>query len=165
MPDDESRGRANPVLWIMVGIPLIAVCAGILTVYLAVRGSEPTLPAEYAWEGMALERDQVRAERAATLGAAAELDFATSGQLRVVVDFADPAAPAPGDLELLLTHATLPALDRRLQLRRGIEAHVWQVAMPQLPRGNWLVEVAAPDQGWRLRGRFNAPTPQVRLGR
>ncbi len=168
MPPDPPAAGANPVLWIALGVPAAAVCASVLTLFLAARGAEPPLPPQYAWEGQALERDQARAVRADVLGAAAELDFASAGTLRVGLAFGKPDATLPAALELHLTHATLPSLDRRLRLvHRGATAD-FSVEMPPLARGHWLVELApAPDsggEGWRLRGEFNAPNAFVRLG-
>lgn len=190
MPPDEPGSRANPVLWIMLGVPAAAVCASLLTLFLAVRGSEPPLPAQYAWEGMALEHDQARAMRAAALGAAATLDFESPGRLRVELAFAAPAAVPPPVLAMRLTHATLPALDRSLRLVRNAVSGAYVVDLPTLQRGHWLVELAAatpraagapgsgtvtgsasarhasiaPGDDWRLRGEFKAPASSVRLG-
>ena len=162
MPPEDSGPRANPVVWIMIGVPLAAVCASVLTLFLAARGAEPPLPAHYVWEGQALEQDLARAERAAALGAGAELQFERSGRLRATLSFAEAAATPPAVIELRLTHATLPALDRSVRLRRDAGSGTYAADLPVLPRGHWLVELAARD--WRLRGRLDAPVSYVRLG-
>ncbi len=182
MPPAPSATGANPVLWIMLGVPAVTVCASMLTLFLAARGADPPLPPQYAWEGRALERDQARAERATVLGAAATLDFGSAGALRVGLAFDTPDASLPATLQLHLTHATLPSLDRRLRLVREGAATSFSVELPPLARGHWLVELApaAPDveragngnggqasrvDDWRLRGEFKAPDVFVRLGR
>jgi uncharacterized protein len=161
MPPDDAPGRANPVVWIMIGVPLAAVCASMLTLFLAARGSEPPLPAQYSWEGKALEADFARADRAGTLGAAAELEFDT-GRVRVALDFSASNEALPAALELRLTHATLPALDRAITLVRDAGSGAYWADLPALQRGHWHIEVAADD--WRLRGRLEAPVSYVRLG-
>jgi hypothetical protein len=161
MPPDDSPGGANPVVWIMIGVPLAAVCASMLTLFLAIRGSEPPLPAQYAWEGQALEQDFARADRAGALGAAAELEFG-AGRVRVALDFSASKQAPPASLELRLTHATLPALDRTIRLVRAAGSDAYWADLPALQRGHWYVELAATD--WRLRGRFQAPVSYVRLG-
>jgi uncharacterized protein len=161
MPPDDSPGRANPVVWIMIGVPLAAVCASMLTLFVAARGSEPPLPAQYSWEGKALEQDFARADRAGALGAAAELEFDT-GRVRVALDFSAAKEPLPATLELRLTHATLPALDRAITLARDAGSGGYWADLPALQRGHWHVELAGTD--WRLRGRLEAPASYVRLG-
>jgi len=161
MPPDESPGRANPVVWIMIGVPLAAVCASMLTLYLAARGSEPPLPAQYSWEGKALEQDFARADRAGSLGAAAELTF-DAGRAQVALDFSTSTEALPATLELRLTHATLPALDRTIRLVRDAGSGAYWADLSALQRGHWHVELAGAD--WRLRGRFEAPVSYVRLG-
>jgi len=161
MPPDDGHGRANPVIWIMIGVPLAAVCASMLTLFLAARGSEPPLPAQYSWEGQALDEDFARADRARSLGAAAELEF-NPGSLRLALDFSAAAGALPETLELRLTHATLPALDRAVRLVRDAGSGAYVADLPALQRGNWLIEVAGSD--WRLRGKFEAPVSYVRLG-
>ncbi len=162
MPPDDDGRRANPVVWIMIGVPLAAVCASVLTLFLAARGAEPSLPAHYSWEGQALEQDQARADRAATMGVGAELEFDRSGRVRTTLSFGETVATPPPELQLRLTHATLPALDRSVRLVRDAGSGLYAADLPALPRGHWLVELAAAD--WRLRGRFEAPVSYVRLG-
>jgi uncharacterized protein len=161
MPPDESAGRFNPVVWIMIGVPLAAVCASVLTLFLAARGSEPPLPPQYSWEGDALDRDFARADRAAALGAAAELGF-DAGRVRVALDFSASTQDLPPELDLRLTHATLPALDRTIRVVREAGSAGYSADLPVLQRGHWHVELAGAD--WRLRGRFEAPVSYVRLG-
>jgi uncharacterized protein len=161
MPPDESPSGANPVVWIMIGVPLAAVCASLLTLFLAARGAEAPLPAQYSWEGQALERDFARARRAESLGAAAEMQF-DAGHARVVLDYSAGKDALPASLELRLTHATLPALDRAIRLVRDAATGAYDADLPALQRGRWHVELAGAD--WRLRGRFEAPVSYVRLG-
>jgi len=161
MPPDDSAGRANPVVWIMIGVPLAAVCASVLTLFLAARGSEPTLPAQYSWEGEALEQDFARAERAGALGAAAEVGF-DAGRVRIALDYGASTEALPPALELRLTHSTLPALDRTIRVVRDAGSGAYSADLPALQRGHWHVELAGTD--WRLRGRFEAPVSYVRLG-
>ena len=75
------------------------------------------------------------------------------------------AHPAPAALVLRRTHATLPALDRTMELRPAVSAPGFTARTEPLPAGHWLVEVAGDDT-WRLRGRFTAPAASLmELGR
>ncbi|MCU0759059.1 MAG: FixH family protein [Steroidobacteraceae bacterium] len=166
-PPEAAGGRtfANPVVWVAIGVPLFAVVASILLVFVSVRRAEPELPANYSWEGAALEQDLARAGRAAALGATLGLEFAADGRLRARLAFRDAAQPRPARLVVHLTHSTLPALDRRFELALDAATGAYVAALPPLQRGHWLIEVGDGEVGgWRLRERFLAPATHVGLG-
>jgi hypothetical protein len=156
--------RSNPVVWVAIGIPLFAVVASILLVFVSVREAEPELPANYSWEGAALDQDLARARLAESLGAAIGLEFA-DGRVVARLAFRDAAQPRPARLAVHLAHSTLPALDRRFEMSLDPATGTYAAALPALQRGHWLIEVADGDQGsWRLRERFLAPAAHVGLG-
>lgn len=156
MQPTADATRSNPVFWAMIAIPLATVLAGLVTLRLAFVGGDPELPARYATEGAALDRDFERARRAESLGIGTTLRLDTDGGAVLALRSEAGAAP-PATLELLLTHATLPALDRRIVLRRQTPEGDYSAAMAPLPAGDWLVQVDAAQTGWRLRGRLIAP--------
>lgn len=159
-----SATRHHPIFWAMLGIPAAAVLASFYTLYLAVSGSEPELPPQYVSEGSALDADFARAQRAIDAGITVRLEWLRQRQTPVIeaqyVSSAGVAAPMT--LNLRMTHATLPALDQTLTLSRVAGTERYQVKVPTLPEGRWLVEVSAND--WRLRGRLESAASDVVLG-
>jgi hypothetical protein len=168
MTDSDAAGRAatagpNLTVWVAIVVPVIAVLASALTLYLAYAGREPELPAQYAWEGATLDRDLERGARARALGVALTLDLGTADLVRARLETATAGA-APESLRLRLTHATLPRLDRDLQLVREAGTTSDYVArIEPLPKGHWLVQIESGEE-WRVRGAFDAPAPLVALG-
>lgn len=169
MTDSDAAGRAaadagpNLTVWVAIVVPVVAVLASALTLYLAYAGREPELPAQYAWEGATLDRDLERGARARALGVGLTLDLGTADLVRARLAMANDA-PAPQSLRLRLTHATLPQLDRDLQL--VLEAGTtrdYVARIEPLPKGHWLVQVESGEE-WRVRGEFDAPVPLVTLG-
>lgn len=158
----RSPPRANPVLWAMIGIPVITVLASAYTLWLAFGGAEPELPQRYAWEGAALEHDAQRAARAEALGIAATLRFETDGRIAVLLDPA-PASPGTG-LTLHLTHATRTEGDRSLRLEPTGTPGRYEGRLAPLPAARWLVQLEDESAGWRLRGRLETPGTAVHLG-
>jgi hypothetical protein len=164
-PAARRRTLANPVVWVAIGVPLFAVVASIMLVVVSVRQAEPELPANYSWEGAALDQDLERARRATALGATIGLEFAADGRLVARLAFRDATQPQPVRLVVHLTHSTLPALDRRFEMPLDAASGTYAAALPPLQRGHWLIEVGdGADGGWRLRERFLAPAAHLGLG-
>jgi len=159
-----ARGRPNLVVWVAIVIPLIAVVASIGLVFSSLSEAEAELPANYALEGAALDQDLARARRADELGAVAGLEFAADGRMVARLAFRDAAQPLPSRLVVHLTHSTLPALDRRLELALDPATGSYSSTLAPLQRGHWLIEIADGDGAWRLRERFLAPAAHVGVG-
>lgn len=151
-----AKSGPNPVLWVVFGILAFTVAASAFLIYAATSDADPQLPSHYEREGAGLDADLRRAATAAELGARVTLDLGTPGLIGATLSFRDAAHPAPAALVLRLTHATLPALDRRIELRPGASGPAFTARTGPLPAGHWLVEVAGDDT-WRLRGQFTAP--------
>lgn len=163
-PQPAPPPGPNPALWVVAGVLAFTVVASFLLLYVALQGREPELPAHYRWEGPGLDADLERADAARRAGARVTLDFSTGDVLRVHVSFADRSQLPPDGLELRLTHATLPALDRSLRLTRDSTPDGYVARVAPLAPGRWLVQVG-DDAHWQLRGRLEAPTrAPVELG-
>jgi len=162
-PQVELRGF-NAALWVAIAVAAITIFASALTLYLAFAGAERELPAQYRSQGSELDADQQRSARATALGAGALLRIEDGGVWITDPSFKNPNTVSRPSLTLLLTHATLPALDRSLRLVQDPSAPRRYVAMARpLESGRWLAQLESGD-GWRLRGELSAPTPFWQLG-
>lgn len=143
-----SGARRNPALWVVIGIPAIAVVAGLATVTLAYRGGDVPLPDRYHWEGSQLGADQARLDAATRRDIDAQFVYdAGAGQCRVVLQGATPPT-----LQLDLAHATRSGLDQHVALQRAGDA--WVGACAPLAPGNWLLQLADGHGEWLLRQRI-----------
>ena len=154
-----ANARFNPVFWLMWLLPASAVLAGFTTLAIALKNADRPLPADYHWEGNGLDEDFARAEAAAALGLDVTLDF-HGGQCRAVMRNlpTDPAA-----LNLLLTHGSYAALDRRIRLSR-VAAGEYHVACAPLESGRWRVGLDDDTRKWSIRGSLDdrVTTLQIR---
>ncbi len=159
-----SATRHHPIFWAMIGIPAAAVLASFYTLYLAMSGAEPELPPQYVSEGTALDADFARAQRAIDAGVTVNIDWLRQRQPPVIeaIYTASSGLPAPTELKVRMTHATLPALDQSITLDRVEGTNRYRAQIDSLPEGNWLLEVSADD--WRLRGRIDSAIGSVALG-
>ena len=156
--------RANPVLWLVIALPLLAVAASLASLALAMSRGDPELPKDYHWEGAALDRDQQRLALAARQEISATIGFvAASGLCTVTVRGATPAS-----LRLSLAHPVDPRLDRRIELARAQPSPAGaEYAAPcaTLPAAHWWLELSDDQQRWLLRGRAQGTLePPARLG-
>lgn len=157
----SSANKRSPIMWVMIGIPVIAVIASFMTLVLAIRGAEPELPASYHWEGHALDQDLQRLQFGQKLDVRGPLELRADGNVALRLQFADAAYSAPAELTLRLSHATLAREDRVLTLHR--DGDVWLARTKPLPAGHWLLELT-DGKDWLLRRQFMAPQNVVELG-
>jgi len=146
----------NPALLLAWGLPLVAVVASVLTLIITLNNPDGQLPEQYHWEGFQLDRDFTRAARAAELQVNATLTgFGAAGhcglQLRM------KGAP-PDALELRLAHATKPAQDQLVTLKRQrAEAETsggpatYDGQCREAVPGHWRLELIDAVNGWAVR--------------
>lgn len=160
--DDSTvtpRSGFNPVLALVVALPLIAVVAATTSAIIAVRGADSVLPERYHAEGNKLDADYARSAKAASLGLSADVSVGIDGECRV--QLAGAASP-PGTLRLDLTHATRPDLDRHVKLL-GNDRQAFGAPCTALAHGHWLLELADDSAGWILRGELRPGLSSVHL--
>src|SRR6185312_4339465 len=94
----------NSALILTIALPLFAIGASVGIAVVAFTRGDPTLPDEYHWEGMSLDRDFADSRRAADLNVHATVQtLPATGTCRVTLQL-DGALPP--DLTLKLVHAT-----------------------------------------------------------
>lgn len=141
-----------PWVWLVIALPAAAVAGGLVTLVLAVSGSDELVRDDFRREGLAIHLDPARDEAARRAGARARLDFdAGAGELRAAVTLERGVAPAR--LAVLLSHGARAEHDRLLELRRTGPGR-YAAALGPLPAGHWYVELTPADRSWRLRGDF-----------
>lgn len=138
----------NPVLWLVIGLPLLAVAGSVTSLLLAVGGDDAPLPERYHWEGSQLDADEARLDAAARRGISGSFGFdSATGECRVVLRGA-----APPELQLNLAHGTLARLDQHVLLRRSDDAYVGHCE--PLGAGHWWLELADASRSWLIRWRL-----------
>jgi uncharacterized protein len=140
--------RANPVLWLVIGLPLLAVAASFVSLALAVTRGDKELPATYHWEGTGLASDDARGAEAARLGISASLQVDPVGE-RCTLQL---AGAQPAALRLDLAHPTDPSADRHVPLQRNSDGH-YEAPCAALAPAHWWVQVSDAEGRWLLRGR------------
>ena len=142
-----TRKRINSGLLVTIGLPLVAIFASGSVAVVAFTRGDPTLPDEYHWEGMSLERDFADAHRAYDLDVRATLRITQStGECRVALQL---GSELPSVLMLSLIHATHPDLDRQIRLMRTSSAYEGHCGA--IPSGHWHLELTDATGSWSVR--------------
>lgn len=148
----------NRWFWLVAAPPIAAVIGGLLTVLIAVRNADSLVVDDYARIGRAFDLDQSRDRRARALGVTATLRVdAPSGTVALSIR----GVPAQA-VDLRLIHPTDATGDRQIRLTPGADDR-YAGNLGRLDAIRHHVEIASPDQGWRLRGELPASAGELQL--
>jgi hypothetical protein len=154
MDNRDPRWYRNPMVWMVIFFPAVAVVAGLTTVYIAVVTSDGLVEDDYYKQGLQINRVIDRDRRATELGlrAAIRID-AGSGETSVRLS-ADRPLPESGELALRLVHRTIPGLDQQTTLvaNREDPTRFAGYLRPPIGEGRWTLMLQAGD--WRLKQSF-----------
>jgi hypothetical protein len=148
---DHRPWHREPMLWLVLGLPLLAVAGSLTSAFLAAHGADPEITDNIRHDALAVRADPARDRMAAELGVSAELR--SSGDLLEVRLNAGRGTPPPARLVVVLARAAGASLDRMLVLQLAADGS-YRTHLPPLAAGRWYVEISPPDRLWRLTGDF-----------
>lgn len=148
----KSRWWKEPMVWLIIALPLTAVIASLITVVIASRNADTLVQGDYQKEGLSLHQHTERDLRAEQLGVSAHIQR-QDGNLRV--ELRGRLEPAPQRILVLLAHPTQAAKDVVIPLGQ-LEGSVYTGKAPDLRGVNWQVQLEPGDQSWRLAGRWDS---------
>jgi len=143
----------QPLVWMLIVIPLSAVFGGISMIYLAVKTNDGLVKDDYYKYGkqinLVLERD-LEAKR---IGLTGQFDYAPETGA-VLVKLATTKSQLPASIMLELQHATRAGHDQNLELvlTPGNDYHG---LIKGLIPGRWHIQLTTPR--WRLTGELMHP--------
>ena len=148
----------EPLVWMVIVIPLTAVVAGIITIIIAVKTDDGLVVDDYYTKGKEINLVVAREEAAFGYQLAASFNLdASSGQIITRLQ-ANESLVWPERVELQLMHATRPGFDQTLMLVRS-DSGEYRSPLPELVSGRWHVQLAADD--WRLLGSMQQPETSI----
>ena len=148
----------EPMVWMIAGLPLSAVVAGIVTIWIAVNNADTLVNEGYRKDGLAFNLDNAREDIAAQLGMAARVVAGPDGlSVHLTGNFGTP----PATISLTLLHPTDAKGDVTLALSKG-EAALYNAPLPDvtslsLTSDQTRVIIEPDNQAWRLRGEWATP--------
>ena len=143
----------QPWPWFLMALPAIAVIAGSITLWLAMKTSDGLVVDDYYKQGLAIEQIMAESRRASELGLQA--------QVRIQADAfevfltARTAASVPDRVRVTFSRPTRGGLDQTMILEgksgRFVGAH------QNLASGRWDIQIEDELRTWRLNGAANLP--------
>jgi hypothetical protein len=157
----------NPAMWLVVGLPVASVVAGVGLVVIAVRSGGNDAVIDTVQRTAQIQTTELGPdEQARTQQLSAVLRVDAKRQnlelLPVAGGFVDGRVPRDQTLTLRLSHPSEAALDRSLQLQPSELG--WRVATDLPIDHDWLLQLAPADGTWRIRGRLAAGQQAAHLG-
>jgi len=158
-PHKDSPAWRNPVLWLVIGLPLLSIVAGVGLVVIAVRSG-----------GADVVTDPVRRVsqiQTADLGPDARARKLGLSVVLRVEDGIVEVLPATGrfdqkaPLSLQLEHPTRQADDLQLELQP--HGPGWRAEQVVDGSHDWIARLRAADGSWRLQGRLPREQHAARL--
>lgn len=137
----------EPMVWMIIAIPLVSVILGIMMITLAVESDDGLVVDDYYKEGMEINRTLARDARAAELELNASIRFSPADNRVTLRLTGRPSFEAPQEIKLGFFHATRQDEDQVLSLRRSGNG-LYTAPMPKLIKGRWYVSAGTSE--WRL---------------
>mgnify|MGYP000852407354 FL=1 len=148
-----------PVFWLVVGLPLLSIVAGVGLVIVAVRSGGADVVSDPVQRVSQIQTTDLGPdEAAAKLGLSAVLRV-EDGVVEVLPATGKFATGAP--LQLVLEHPTRQSDDLRLELLP--QGPGWRVQQAVDGEHDWVVQLRDADGRWRLHGRLPKQQHAARL--
>ena len=146
------------IVWLMLGLPLVVVVASFITLYLAIKTDDGVIDDDYYKQGLAINQDLARDDKARALGLSAQLQF-SGVAVNLKLSASTPTSFAGMPIQLLVQNVGAKTKDQAVTLV-PVGDGVWggQLKQPLLA-GHWQMHLEAQD--WRLlqtvKGDASAP--------
>ncbi len=173
MNHDEIAVRPpwrEPYVWMVAGIPVLAICVGLVMLTLARNGADSLVDDNYYKRGVEINKDTAARQRALQLHLAL---FVTQQDGGVCAHLQGDALPAQElAMNLRFAHVARRELDFGIALEAdaagrcaggatdsGLQSRSYWAHGATIPRGQWSASLAAQD--WRLARRLGPVDGQV----
>ena len=138
---------SEPIVWLVIAIPLSSVVVGIFMITLALNSDDGLVADDYYQKGLEINRSLERDQKAVSYELSAVLNLHPAQRnIDVTLQGQNGFAP-PEALRVDLYHATRQGLDKQVTLQRT-EQGSYRGKLPQLQPGRWYIELEGQD--WRL---------------
>jgi hypothetical protein len=146
----RTRWVDEPWAWFVLGLPIAAVLACVVTAVIAIRSQDALVVDDYYKRGLAINRVLAREQAARDAGLDVDIEFGSSGTLALRLR-ADGRFDWPPSIDVKLTHATRADADRKFVLGHRTDGR-YIGTVGELAAGPWYVDCAT--DAWRLVKRI-----------
>ncbi len=151
-PKNKLPWWREPMVWLIIGLPITAVIASLVTLGIATRNADTLVKEGYSKEGFTVQEVLEQDREAVRRGLSASM---VVDKTHLTVQLAGTPQAEP-TLNLTLAHPTEATQDINIALTRS-ENGSYQGDIPSLPAGKRQVLLETPEQVWRLHGALETP--------
>jgi hypothetical protein len=151
--EKESIWWREPMVWLIFTLPLLAVVAGLTTVWIAYKNADTVLDDKDS-KGVAVTQANEMDKRAQYLSLSADLDLAKTGTLSIVLNGKLRARPHHLLLKLARTYGGDSGSDITL-LALPNQAGTYTTVLPTISDGEHKFILEPEDREWRLTGSWD----------
>ena len=143
----------QPMVWMIIAIPLSAVLVGIVMLSLSISSFDGLVTDDYYKKGKQINRVLERDRYARAYNLSANLTINESGEVMVALEH-EPGLLRPDQIELRFLHRTRSGFDRSVILDAVGSQH-YRGQIEPLTRSHWLVQLET--ENWRVTGQATLP--------
>lgn len=156
----ERNPLREPMMWLVIGLPIAAVVAGVALIVISVRSGSVDAVIDPVQRTAQVQVSELGPDqRAGALKLSAVLRVG-NGMVELLPVSGDFARDQP--LTLVLSHPSQAAQDRSLSLAPSELG--WRATIELPADHDWLLRLTPVDGSWRLRGRLPVGQQAAHLG-
>lgn len=157
---NDQRWFRNPMVWLVIFFPSLAVVAGLITVMIAVKTDDGLVVDDYYKKGLEINQVISHDRKAKELGLRALVNANTkSGELLVSLS-SQKTTSWPAEITFKLIHRTLSGQDQITVLSRvGDSSDYRGYLKPPILEGRWTIQILSAEV-WRLKQNFTTQSAE-----
>jgi len=150
--------RHNPIVWMLIAIPLSSVLVGILMLWFSITSYDGLVVDDYSQRGKEINLTLARDKLALNHGLQARLELLPqSGILKLRLSMTKELALAD-TLTLSFIHRTRAGEDISMTLQKSASGE-YIAPLPAIKPGNWIVQLETAE--WRISGDVPMPASKI----
>lgn len=157
--NDKKPAWREPMVWLVFGLPLASIIAGIGLVIIAVRSGGADTVTDQVQRVAQIQTADLGVDSVASGRRLSAVLRAEEGVIEVLPVSGDFARSEP--LRVTLVHPTQAVADRQIELAPSPLG--WRAEAGLEDSHDWLLQVMPADGRWRLRGRLPKQQHATRL--
>lgn len=158
--DSNNPWYREPWPWLLMVLPVCAVIAGAVTLWLAIASDDGLVADDYYKQGMAINKLLYREQVASKMQLQAQIQWHRESQLISATLTSANHSPLPAALRLRLLHPGQAGKDETLLLQKTDPGRYKSAFFHTgVPRWHLLLEDS--DATWRLTGQWRIPDEQT----
>ncbi|QSX73745.1 FixH family protein [Lysobacter arenosi] len=154
---ERTRPLRMPVMWLVVGLPILSIVAGVGLLVVALRSGSTDAVIDTVQRTAQIQTTELGPDaraKALQLSAVLRVGKDMIELLPVGGGFGDGNVRRDEPLTLILSHPSEAAQDRTVTLAPSELG--WRANIEASPDHDWLLQLTPADRSWRLRGRLPA---------